>query len=157
MRKLTEFDIDYAAEVMVPATTGVGIELSILTPDIETNSEHEFEVNDTRKDRVERINLTDLDIVVRTPDGEDFSFLESIDIYLSAPGIEERRVAWKHDIPDDAGSVLILNTTTSDLQDYIKADKFKLRVRQTTDELISQDYYLDVNAVFNVDARVAGL
>ena len=56
----------------------------VLTPDIETNSDSEFEVNDTRKDLIEEIKLTELKFKIISPDDTDFSFFESLEVYISA-------------------------------------------------------------------------
>lgn len=154
--ELTQFDIEYTSEVTIPASSGIDLPINIFTPDIETNAEQKFQVNDTRKDKVEEINLKTLKLSVLMPEGEDFSFLKSIEIYINADGLSESLIAWKEDIPDDVGDELSLNTTDEDLKEYIKKDEFNLRMKTVTDEFIDQDHEIEVYSVFRVDAEILG-
>ncbi|MBD3638607.1 MAG: hypothetical protein HUJ25_14735 [Crocinitomicaceae bacterium] len=153
--KLTQFEMEYDTKVTVPSSTGVNLPVNLTTPPVETNSEATFEVNDTRKDKIEQIVLTDLDITVTVPNGEDFSFLESIAVYMYAQDLPEILLASKDSIPATA-TKLVMDTTGEDLQEYIKKDAFTLRVKTVTDEVIATDYDLNVHQIFFVDAVVLG-
>ena len=91
--KLTQFYVTFDETAVVPATAGVNFPFNILTPDVETNSESTFEVNDTRKDLIEEIILTTLDLTISSPSDADFSFLESISVYIKADGLDEVKIA----------------------------------------------------------------
>lgn len=154
--KLTQFEIDYDQTVVIPASTGINLPFDILTPDIETDSESAFAGNDTRKDMIEEIKLTSMTLTVDLPAGGDFGFLKTISIFISADGLAEAEIAWKELVPADAGPVLNLDVSDTDLKEYIKKDKFKLRVYTITDEFLSSDYHINVHSVFFVDAKVLG-
>ncbi|HFX18281.1 MAG TPA: hypothetical protein ENK64_04010 [Flavobacteriales bacterium] len=154
--KLTQFNMEYNETITIPASAGIDLPFNIITPDVDTNSESTFEINDTRKDLIEKINLKTLDLTITSPPDADFSFLKSIKIYISAEGLPEVKIAWKDDIPANANKIN-LEVTDRDLKDYIKADKFKLRVETVTNELISQDHEIKVHAVFFVDAKILGI
>ena len=124
---------------------------------METNSESTFAVNDTRKDLIEEIKLTDLELVMISPEEADFSFLNSIEVYISADGLEEILIANLDEVPEDAGNVITLDTSDTDLKEYIKKDEFSLRLNTVTDELMSTDHELEVNSTFFVDAKILGL
>jgi len=153
--KLTQFDIEFNETVVIPSSTGINLPFNILTPDIETNSESTFELNDTRKDLVEEIILTTLDLTITSPSNADFNFLKSINVYISAEGLDEIKIAWKDHVPSDV-KVLDLDVTDADLKEYIKADKFSLRLNTETDELLASDLHIDVHSVFFVDAKILG-
>lgn len=155
--KLTQFNMEYTETITVPASTGISLPFNILTPDVETNSSSTFANNDTKKELIESVILTNLDLTLTSPDGEDFSFLKSIEIYLTAEGLSEIKIAWKNDIPNDAGNSLELETNENDLKEYIKKDKFSLRVNTTTDEILKSDHKIDVHTIFFVDAKILGL
>ena len=153
--KLTQFDMVFNETAVIPSSTGINLPFNILTPDIETNSESTFAVNDTRKDLVEEIILKTLDLRITSPSNADFSFLKSINLYISAVGLNEVKIAWKDNIPSDA-TILNLDVTGVDLKEYIKADKFSLRLNTETDELLASDYHIDIHSVFFVDAKILG-
>ncbi|WP_345373347.1 hypothetical protein [Algivirga pacifica] len=157
LSKLTQFEMDYQTEVEVPSLIGIEFPLKVLTPKIETNSESTFALNDTRKDMVEQVLLKELTLSVTTPSGGDFSFLESMTVFLTAEGLEEIEVASIKNIPWQVGNTLTLTPTGADLQEYIKKDEFQLRLNTVTDELITQDYTINIDATFFIDAKVLGL
>ena len=154
--KLTQFNLEYDETVVIPATLGANIPFNVQTPDIETDSESSFSVNDTRKDLIEHIELTQMTLTVSSPSNGTFSFLKSIKVYISADGLDEIEVASKENIPDDVGNTLALETTDTDLKEYIKKDNFNLKVTTITDEIISTDYTIDIHSVFFVDAKILG-
>jgi|TARA_R110002051_G_scaffold143507_5_gene216458 hypothetical protein len=155
--ELTKFDMEYSQRATIPSSAGIDLPFDVFTPEMETNSESTFAVNDTRKDLIEEITLTELELVMISPDGADFSFLNSIEVYISAEGLEEIRIAYLEEVPDNAGSVITLNTSDTDLKEYIKKDEFSLRLNTVTDELMSTDHELEVNSTFFVDAKILGL
>lgn len=153
-KKLTEFDIDYTSEVVVSSTFGQLVPFSLNTPEIVTNSEFEFEANNTRADKVERINLKELRLDITSPNGETFSFLNSVEIYISSPNHSERKVAFKESIPAGVGTQLICDLVDVELQDFVKDEKFTLRLVTVTDETIPQDVTVEVYTNFRVKAKL---
>ncbi|TLP82647.1 hypothetical protein [Maribacter sp. ACAM166] len=155
--ELTKFDIEYSQQATIPSSTGINLPFDVFTPEMETNSESKFSVNDTRKDLIEEITLTELELVIISPDNADFSFLNSIEVYISADDLEEIKIAFLDDVPENSGNKITLNTSDIDLKEYIKKDEFILRLNTVTDELISTDHELEVNSTFFVDAKILGL
>jgi hypothetical protein len=153
--KLTQFNMEFNATEVIPSSTGINLPLNILTPDIETNSVSTFEVNNTHKDLIEEITLTTLSLTITSPSNADFSFLQSIDVYISANGLDEVKIASKENVPTDV-TVLNLDVTGIDLKEYIKADKFSLRLNTVTDELLTSDHHIDIHSEFFVDAKILG-
>jgi len=153
---LTKFDIEYQSQVVIPASAGVDLPFSVFTPETETDSESRFEVNDTRKDLIEEIILTELQMVITSPSGSDFSFLNSIKVYIAAEGLEEVLIA-EQEVPDGVGSTLDVDVLDIDLQEYIKKDEFNLRIKTVTDEIIESDHEIDITSTFFVDARILGI
>ncbi len=153
--KFTQFKMQFDATEVIPSATGINLPLNILTPDIQTNSESTFEINNTRKDLIEEISLTTLSLSLTSPSNADFSFLQSINVYISADGLNEVKIAWKDNVPADL-TVLNLDLTGVDLKEYIKADKFSLRLNTVTDELLTSDHTIDIHSEFFVDAKILG-
>ncbi len=157
IEKLTEFTMDYDSSVTLSKSTGLNLPVNLFTPDIETNSSSEFAVNETRKDLVEEIRLTALNLTITSPESQTFSFLESVTISIAAEGLSEIEVATLENIPDNVGKIITLETTDQDLKEYIKKDKFTLHVKSVTDELLSQDVDIDIASDFFVNAKILGL
>jgi hypothetical protein len=157
LNELTKFDVDYNTSITISSSDGINVPFEIATPEITTNSESEFAMNDTRVDLVQEITLSHLTMVITSPANGNFDFLNAIEIYIDAEGLGEKKVAWKDDIPETIGDVLELETSDIDLKEYIKKDAFKLRVKTTTDKLISEDNDIEIQSVFRVDAKILGI
>lgn len=157
LEKATEFNMKYNTAVTVPKSTLLDLPVTLATPDVETKAESEFAVNDTRKDLIEEIILTKLTLTITSPDGQRFSFLKSITVYIDADNLDEIEVARLDNIDNDIGRTISLDPTSQDLKEYIKKDKFSLRVETVTDELISKDVNIDIMSNFFVNAKILGL
>lgn len=148
--------MEFNSEATIPSTIGINIPLDVFTPAVETNSESTFEVNDTRKDKIEQIILKNLTLSIQSPTGQDFSFLEAISLFISADGLDEVEIASKNPVTQNNTATLELDVTGVDLQEYVKKDQFHLRVNTITDEIITQDYSSNIYQLFFVDAKVLG-
>lgn len=155
--KLTQFKLDYTTEATIPGTAGLNVPIVMNTPDRTTNSEQQFSINDTRKDMIEEIYLDEVTLTLKSPSGEDFSFLEEITIFIKADGLPEKELATKKPVPANTGNVLTLDVSRVDAQEYIKQEEFSLRVEATVDEVIQQDHTFDIYTRFFVDAKVLGV
>lgn len=154
--KFTKFKISYEESVTVPSSLGINLPFKMATPDIPSNTEAVFSINDTRKDLIEKIQLSTLKIKVKNPVNGDFSFLKSVEILISANGLSDTKIAWKDPVADDAGNEIWMDVSGADLKDYINKDSFSLKINIVTDEIISTDHEIGVFAEFNVDAKILG-
>jgi hypothetical protein len=155
--RLTMFNIDFRESVTVPSGTGINLPFNISTPDITTNSEANFASNNTRKDLIEDIRLKQLKLTITSPTSGDFSFLKSISVYMNAEALPEVLLGSKENIPNNTGNTLELDIPDIDLKEYIKKDKFSIRLSTVTDELITQDHQIEIYSQFRVDAKILGI
>jgi hypothetical protein len=154
LKELTTFYITYSENVTIAKSTMVNLPIDIMTPDIATNSESTFSANNTRKDLIDEIKLRQAKLTITIPTGGDFSFLKSIEVYISSANQSETKIAWRNDIPDDVGNELVLLLSDADLKEYIKAEKYKIRLKAITDKLTSQDYTVKIETEFTVKGRL---
>ncbi|MFA7274357.1 MAG: hypothetical protein WC044_10830 [Crocinitomicaceae bacterium] len=154
LNKLTQFNLTYDESITIPSNSAINLPFVIQTPDMTTNSESTFEVNDTRKDLIQEIKLTQMVLTVNTPASGNYNFLKDIILYINADGLDEVKLAWQENIPNDSAKQLTLNVSNADIKEFIKKDKFNLRVVTTTDEVITTDYKIDLHYVLFVDAKL---
>lgn len=152
--QLTQFDLSYTTEVTIPPALGINLPFDLLTPEMETNSEAEFAINDTRKDLVEEINLTELKMMITSPSDQRFDFLNEASVFINAEGLSELKIAEATNISDTVGNELDLTPVENDLSEYIKKDKFSLRVKVVTDKIVNEEVKIDVKSNFFVDAQI---
>ncbi len=153
---LTQFNMDMSEEVTIDPTIPINVPFDIPTPQITLNTEKTFELNNTKKNLVQEIKLKNLSMTVTSPTGEDFSILNSIEIYIAADSLPEEKIAYLDNIPDSV-SKIDLNTVPIDLKDYILKDNFNLRIKTKTDEVNTREYKIKLDARFWVNARILGI
>ena len=152
--KLLTFKIKNEAEIVIPSTVGINTPISIPTPDVQTNSQQSFENNNTKKDLVKNVKLTSLVLQILEPEGQTFSFLKKITIYISAEGLPEKKLAYLDDIPVDAGKEITLIPTQENFDEYIKKDAFSIRTEAVTDKAFIHDIRINAKMEFTVTADI---
>lgn len=154
--KLTQFDMDYNEPLTIPSSSPLNLPFNIITPDVKSNSESTFAVNDTRKDLIKEIKLTILKISITSPENGNFNFLKSVSIFLNADGLPETKIAYKENIENNSEKLIQLSVVDTDLQEFIKKDNFTIKLSTVTDELIATDYKVNVYCLFHVNAKILG-
>jgi hypothetical protein len=129
VQDLLRFNMNHSVEFVIPGNGIIGNVLSIVSPDITTNSEETFSSEGTRGDLVKEIKLRKASITAIDPPNQNFRFIKSIKVFISfTDGSNERLIAYKDNVPEDIGSYLEMDIDENLLLDaYIKQDKFKLR------------------------------
>ncbi len=157
LSKLTQFDMPYSTSVTIPASTPLNLPFNFSTPLVETNSTQFFTSNGINKDLIDKIVLKKLEMTVSSPTNGNFNFLKSIEIYITADNLPDTKIAWLDNIPDNAPMPLELTVSQDNLQQFIEKDKFGLKIKAMTDEIITTDYKIDVKTIFMIDVKVLGL
>lgn len=156
--KLTMFDYVNKTSVTIPVTAGLGVPLDLPFPDFAANLEESISINDSRLDLVESFQLTAMEINITDPVSADFSFLESLEIYINADSLGEVLIASKYNIDTAATSPLVMDVEEGvELEEFIKKANFNLRIEAVVDELITSDRTIEATSTFGVDAQVLGL
>ena len=155
--RLTHFYMDYTSNITVQSTFITDIPFDVWTPNIPTNSEETFTNNETRTDLIERIVLTEMSMNITSPESQSFDFLKSIEIYISAEGVEEKKIAWNVDIPQTGLGSIDMETSEDDLKEYITKDEYTLRSHTVTRQLISSNTDIEIKNTFFVDAKILGI
>ncbi len=146
--------MNYDSFTTIEPTFGIPLPFDLITPEVETNSTSQFEANNTNKDRIHSIFLEDLTLSIESPSNEDFSFLNSIELFISSTNHSEQKIATKTNIPDNIGSVIVCDLIDVDLQEFIKDDKIAIRVYTETDETINNQIEVKIASEFVVLASV---
>lgn len=148
------FKINNEASFVVPSTIGINTSFAVPVPDVKTNSQQSFENNNTNVNKVKDITLNSLDLTITSPSGSTFKPLKSIEIYISADGLGEKLIAYKHDIPVSIGNTLRLEATGEKLDSYVKRENYNLRTVTVLREAIFSDVHIHAEMEFKVTANL---
>jgi len=147
------FYLPVNSEATIPAGTGINLPFNLVTPNIESNSQAAFNGNNTSASLVKSISLATMTLELISPSGEDFSFLDEITVYISAEDLPESEIASLINISPDS-SLIELNTTGLDLKQYVVKDKFDMRIKTSTDEILGSEHKLEIKSRFLVEASL---
>ena len=149
------FDIDYNSEATIPSIIGIDLPFEIPIPAIPTNINKKLESNNSKKEYLNTAKLKELTINAIDPSDQSFNFLKSIEIYIKADGLDEVKIAEKHDIPDDIGNELTLDVNKDqDLSKYIKKDKFNLRVKATSKKVLLHSVKINIYTLLRITTDI---
>jgi len=148
---LLTFSIDNQTTVTIPAGFPINspIDFNVET---QSNSSTVFENNNTNADLVKDIRLKELKLTITDPSDKTFSFLKSINMYISTNDTDEIELAFLEDI-NSTSNTITLTPTAEKLDKYVKAASFKLRVKAITKETLTQDVTIKADMKFQVTAN----
>ncbi len=156
LNKLTQFYLKYDTSYTYPAGLPVDIPVTAI-PEIATNVQQQFKNNNTRSDLIQSAKLSDLVLTITPAGTQSFSFLKSVEIFISAPSMAESKVAYKYDIPDTIGDYLALDVTNAELKGYMAADSFSVRISSVIDKTVKSGITANLHSRFFIDAKILGI
>jgi hypothetical protein len=151
IKSLLTFTFSDEATFTIESQAPIDLPFNVPVPEIQTNSSQAFENNHTNANLVKEVILKELKLKIESPDDMTFSFLRSIAIDISAPGLDTIQLAYIDDIPTDAKEIY-LNTTDQHLDAYIKQDSYNLDFKTVIKEIITRDVDLKAEMRFQVTA-----
>jgi hypothetical protein len=152
-KKGISFNMNHQANFRVETTAPLNLPFEIGTPDVTTNSSQEFKNNNTAPNLIKEVKLESLNLTITAPSGKTFSFLKSVEIFISTNSNNEIKLASAENI-SSTSSVLTLTASDANLIEYIKAEKYKLRSRIVTKETVTQTIDLRSDARFKITAKI---
>jgi hypothetical protein len=148
---LLSFNISNEASIQIKSNLPINLPSEIITPDVTTNSSAEFANNKTKASLVKDVKLKSLKLTITDPSDKTFTFLKSIHLYISTTNSDEIELAYQDNISSTT-NMLDLICTDKRLDQYIKADKYKIRTQVTLKETLTKDVTVKADMKFRVTA-----
>ncbi len=151
---LLRFKISNETSFTVPSAIGLNAPVLLPTPDVTTNASQTFKNNNTDVNKVKDIRLESLVLSITGPANATFAPVKSVRLYISAPGVEEKLLASKENIPTDVGNTLSLDVTGEKMDAYVKRESFQVRTEVVTRQAVFQDTHVTAKMTFGVTANL---
>lgn len=148
---LLTFTISNETSIQIKSTSPINLPSEIITPDVTTNSSAEFENNKTKASLVKDVKLKSLKLTITNPTDKTFTFLKSVHLYISTTDSDEIELAYQDNINASTNSIDLI-CTDARLDQYIKADKYKIRTKVTLKETLTKDVTVKAEMKFRVTA-----
>lgn len=149
--KLLTFRINDHTSIRIESSSPLTLPLEVPTPDVTSNSQQQYENNNTHADLVKDVKLEELKLTITDPAAKTFSFLKTIRIFISSNQSNEIQVASLENI-NSQENTLTLMPTKEKLDAYVKAPSYNLRTEVTTDETLMEPVDIQVDLKFLVTA-----
>jgi hypothetical protein len=124
-------DIPYSQQFSVPQvagdTQGValpagGISLSFPAVGFATNSQQYISQYNTAVSLITDVDLKSLELQILSPATQNFNFIDSVQIYISAPSQPLVLVAYEYNLPQGSTSLNLTTLTSVNLKNYFVQD-----------------------------------
>lgn len=148
---LLSFTITNEASIKIKSSSPINLPSEIITPDVTTNSSAEFQNNKTKASLVKDVKIKSLKLTISDPSDKTFTFLKSIHLYISTSSSDEIELAYQDNITS-SGNTIDLICTDARLDQYIKAESYKIRTQVTLKETLTKDVTVKAKMNFKVTA-----
>jgi hypothetical protein len=154
-------DIPYTTQATVPLIPGdtvgtplpAGMVLNFPTKDVQSNSKQVLTQYNTSTSKIVSVDLKSLSIAILSPPSQNFDFLDTVQLYISAASLPERLIAYRYNVPKGL-TTLVLNTADSvSLKGYFLADTMHFRVRTFITAVPASGTTLSASIVFHMIAN----
>jgi hypothetical protein len=105
-------DIEQTNTITMPEMPGgvdtlsaEGITLYAPIKTVETNVDEHMKTYNTSTDKVTSVKLTKFSSKAILPEGAKFDFMDTVNVYMSADGLDEKLVAYHYGVPADPSDV----------------------------------------------------
>ena len=145
--------MSYNSSFVIPKTAILETAADYAPSAITTNSADLFSKNGTSAKNITSISLSEIKFTVTDPQNENFDFMESIEIYIKADGLDERLISTDMSIPETQLTSITGALPDVNLVEYLSKDHYTLRFKIITDQGIPSDFTLNASQTFVVDAK----
>ena len=127
--KLTNFYADFSQEITFFTGDEPGSTIDIWIFNILQDKDSLFKENHsdiygTNKIALSEITLSSIDTM-----DISFNYIESVEVYMTANEMQEKKIAWLDKIPEDITKIVSLDFTDDDLKNYMKDKDYALNIR----------------------------
>ncbi|GAA4347961.1 hypothetical protein GCM10023185_03420 [Hymenobacter saemangeumensis] len=151
VNELLTFYVDDTQNVRIPSNFPLG-GLGFLAPvSVTTRSEETFRNNNTRADLVKDVSLNKLTLTIADPAGQNFDFLQKIELFISTDANDQIRLAYADQVPRGVTS-FELTSTNARLDKYLKSPTYTLTTKAQLGQPIARDVTVRAESRFKVTA-----
>ncbi len=156
------FKIPFSQSVSVPDVAGYpsgavlpagGLNLPFPPVTVATNTQQYFDQYHASSKNLIAADLNDADIMITAPPGQNFNFLDSIQIFVSSETVPEILIAYLFDVPKGVTKINLVVVPGQDLKRYVVKDSITMRLKAHVNALPFAGTELQTEGAFHVTAN----
>jgi hypothetical protein len=152
IKELLTFSMKYNQDFTIPGAVSSSTPVSVGIPSITTNSESTFKNKNTATKLIKEVKLSELTLTLTAPDTGTYNFINTIEVYINADGQSEVMIASKTNLANNSSKTIEMDVSGANLMEYVKADKFTLRLSLQADQTTIASYSNRASMIFKVQA-----
>ena len=152
LKHVTFYD-DFHETVTVPQQTLATGTNTITTPNIPTNVSTQLRQNNTSSDLVQSVRLETMTLTITAPQGQNFSFLQDIQVFILTDSLPAVEVAHRSNIVSSSDT-LNMDIDGAELKPYLISNSFKMKFITTNSKVTLTTTTLDVYLRFRFEANL---
>ena len=158
-------NIPYSQQVTVPQVAGDtfgaslpagSIAISFPSVGFATNSQQYISQYNTSADKIQEVDLDSFAMQILSPSNQNFDFLDSVQLYISAPSQPEVLVAYNYNIAKGKTTLNLNTITTVNLKNYFIQDTMYLRINTHVNAIPATGTQLNTTTIFHMLANLLG-
>jgi len=130
-----------------------GASLPFPTFPVVTNSQQYISQYKTSTDKIVSFDLSSMQVQILSPSTENFDFLDSIQIYISAANQPEVLVAYQYSVPKGQTTLSLAVPSGLNLKNYFIQDTMYFRVNSHINAVPASGTTLNIASSFNLVAN----
>ncbi len=155
-------DIPYTAQIAIPPlsvdTAGAalpagGLSISLPSVSFATNSAQYIAQYHTAANMIINVDLESLSLQLAAPANQNFDFLDSVQLYISADGQPEVMVAWLYSVPKGQSTINLSTNKNVNLKNYFVKTTMTYRLQAHINAVPASSTLLNIGSVFHMLAN----
>ena len=155
-------DIPYTVQVTVPQVDGDpaglplppgGINLPFPAVAMQTNSQQYLAQYHTSASKIVDVALKSMSLDILSPPGQNFDFLDNVQIYISTRTLPEVLVASANNIPNGQTTIDLATVSSVNLKDYFVQDTIIFRMSAHVNAIPASGTELQISSTFHLLAN----
>ncbi|GAA4347969.1 hypothetical protein GCM10023185_03440 [Hymenobacter saemangeumensis] len=151
IQQLLTFTVKHSQTIQIPAIPASTQGTLVTLPPVTVDNSKTYGDNNTRADLVKDVSLHKLSLSISSPSGQNFDFLQRIELYIGSDQSEQVRLAYLDEVPRGVSSIELLSTNTK-LDQYLKGASYTITTKVQTRQPVSQALTVRADMQFKVTA-----
>jgi len=155
-------NIPYSSQITIPLFAGDsagialppgGATLPFPVLPVATNSQQYLSEYNTSSSKILDVDLNSLAMQILSPASQNFNFLDTIQVYISANSQPEMLVAYMYNIPKGLTTLNLITNTGVNLKNYFVQDTIYFRLNAHINAIPASGTQLNIASVFHLLAN----
>ena len=150
-------NLNYTNTEQVPTVTGYpygtalptgGMSLAFPTISTPTNSASDMSEYHTSSSNLVSVTLDSLNLQITAPAGQNFNFLDSIELYLAGTGLPEQLLAYNYNVPKGQTTVALTPAPNFNIKNYFLLDTMNILTNMHINAVPLAGTTVNINSTF---------